>query len=102
MSIGQKFDPVICNTKCLQAASTTTSEEMPLVRDVVSEYFRYISVTIKRGAFEAVEVPFFGRFQAKLKMVQRVSYNCALPWAFEPKQQPDTQLQADEPVQVKS
>lgn len=72
MSIPDK-EPVNCNQQVLAHTAQALSEPMSLVKEITSHYFGFIADTIERGAFEGVEVRYFGRFQAKLRYVQTLN-----------------------------
>ena len=59
-----------CNAELLDETSRTTGESMNQVRGAVNFFSSFIAKTIAEGAFDSVLVPYFGKFQPKVKEVQ--------------------------------
>jgi hypothetical protein len=81
--MAHQYEP--CKRKVLLETAVATKEEPDLVHSITDYYFRFTSETIKRGAFEAVKVPYFGKFQAKHRYVQHKNWVQSLPQTTEKK-----------------
>lgn len=60
-----------CNKELLAEVSYEVEENIATVRDVIHEYSKFIADMIREGAFETMLVPYFGKFEPKIKQIQR-------------------------------
>jgi nucleoid DNA-binding protein len=63
-----------CNTELVQDVAQITGETPMQVRHALHFFTGYIAETIAEGAFETVIVPYFGKFQPKVKEIQWMSH----------------------------
>lgn len=73
------------------------------VEECVQVVGKFVSSTIKKGAFETVMIPYFGKFRAKTKKVQwanhkRVMFNIKLK--IKPKEEQGTDTSEDMSVDI--
>lgn len=68
-----------CNDKCILETMAQTGESKKMIELVIGHNSNLIASKIKEGGFEAVRIPHFGIFQAKLKQIQMKNFLKALP-----------------------
>jgi nucleoid DNA-binding protein len=59
-----------CNIQLLKDVVASTGETPAQVKSVVTFFNDFIAHVIKEDAFESVLVPYFGKFQPKIKELQ--------------------------------
>lgn len=63
-----------CNTDLITDTAKLTGESEQQVRQAVNFFTEFIADTISNGAFETVIVPYFGKFQPKVRELQWKSH----------------------------
>lgn len=59
-----------CNIDLLDDVVHSTKESYGVVKGAVNFFSLFIANTIDEGAFESILVPYFGKFQPKIKEIQ--------------------------------
>jgi len=69
----------VANDKLYKKVAISTGNSPKLVEDVIGYVGKFTSDIIKRGAFETVMIPGFGKFKPKVKKVQWATHRHVLP-----------------------
>lgn len=72
-------NPDKCNAHAIADTIAATGESKALIEHVIHFQMKFIADKIEEGSFEAVRIPKFGSFRAKMKSVQWRAYMAAMP-----------------------
>ena len=86
-------DIPVANSKLYKETAARCKVSPKQVEECVHIIGKFVSDTIKKGAFETVMIPYFGKFKVKTKKLQWANHRHVmptLPTHIKPKEQDET------------